>query len=243
MCTVSFIPVNGSAFFTSNRDEKDTRSRAMPPVTYPVPTGTLLFPRDTQAGGTWTALHENGNLVIFLNGAFRKHTPAPPYRMSRGLLLLTLAEAFMPAEEFRFIDLSGIEPFTAVIWQQGVLFECRWDGTEKYVQTPDPSVPRIWSSVTLYDDPVIRRREEWFSEWLQGCAEPAVGDILHFHQHAGDGDRHDDVLMERKGEVSTVSITCTEIGKERAIMRYLDMKDGSLHAAELPMRELNNAGR
>jgi hypothetical protein len=159
--------------------------------------------------------------------------------MSRGLVLLTLIRDPLPAEAFNTTRLTGIEPFTAVIWQEGRPFECRWDGREKHVLTPDPAVPRIWSSVTLYDEQVVLRREQWFADWLQQHPAPGMEEILHFHRHAGDGDGHDDLLMERKGKVSTVSITSVAIGQNRGVMRYLDMQDGTVHSAELALRCLN----
>ena len=66
MCTVTFIPSKEHILLTSNRDEKHWRSPAHAPARYPYSTGAILFPRDGDAGGTWFAVHENGNAVIFL---------------------------------------------------------------------------------------------------------------------------------------------------------------------------------
>src|SRR5688572_20600569 len=123
MCTVTYIPVNDSFFFTSNRDEKDWRTPALPPSVNEHHSGKILYPKDSNAGGTWIAGHENGNLVVFLNGAFVAHTPQPPYRKSRGLVLLDLIDHSTPFNSFLAINLNNIEPFTAVVRDNGRLFE------------------------------------------------------------------------------------------------------------------------
>jgi uncharacterized protein with NRDE domain len=104
MCTVSFIRVKEKVFLASNRDEKHFRSSAIPPTVYESETGKLLFPKDADAGGTWIAMHENGNAIIFLNGAFICHLPQPPYRLSRGVILLELITHSSPFNHFSKIN-------------------------------------------------------------------------------------------------------------------------------------------
>src|SRR5687767_6951963 len=159
MCTVTFIPTGDKIFITSNRDEKHWRSNALQPALYAGKTGDLLFPKDGDAGGTWIAAHENGNAIVFLNGGFVRHTPEPPYRKSRGLILLYLIDSPDPESAFNTLQLDRIEPFTAVIWSTGQLFECRWTGTQKYVTQLPVNQPHIWSSATLYDEEVAEKRK------------------------------------------------------------------------------------
>ena len=132
MCTVTFIPSGDKLYITSNRDEKHWRSSAFPPALYPFQSGILLFPKDGDAGGTWIAAHENGNAIVFLNGGFVCHQPTPPYRKSRGLVLLDLLDSANPVLSFSLWNLQQIEPFTAVIWNREQLFECRWDSAKKH---------------------------------------------------------------------------------------------------------------
>jgi len=225
MCTVSFIPVNNKIIITSNRDEKHWRSPAIAPKLYPLKTGNTLFPRDADAGGTWIAAHENGNAIVFLNGGFIKHEPKPPYRKSRGVVLIDLIDHENPYKQFIEIDLDNIEPFTAIIFDDEKLFECRWDGERKYNIELNAQQPHIWSSVTLYDDQVIAKRKKWFEEWIQENQVPSQDDILSFHQFTGDGDAHNDLLMDRDGIVFTVSITSIEMDEQNALMKYLDIKN------------------
>src|SRR3982751_4082457 len=112
MCTVTYIPANGKIFLTSNRDEKSRRFPAVPPQAYDFLSGRIYFPKDTNAGGTWIAVHENGNALVLLNGGFTFHESKPPYRLSRGLILLDLLQHESPFDYFRSINLDEIEPFT-----------------------------------------------------------------------------------------------------------------------------------
>src|SRR4026207_1194678 len=100
MCTVTFIPAKNGYFITSNRDEKYSRKRAIPPAMYTIGKSKLLFPKDTNAGGTWIALHESGNAAVILNGAFGRHAPQAPYEKSRGIILLEIIETMMPVVFF-----------------------------------------------------------------------------------------------------------------------------------------------
>jgi hypothetical protein len=225
MCTVTFIPVKESIFLTSNRDEKNWRTDALPPAIQEFGSGKMLFPKDGDAGGTWIASHCNSNVVIFLNGAFKGHTPTPPYRKSRGLILLDLIDHTTPFNCFMAINLNNIEPFTAIIRDNGHLFECRWDGQQKHYKEIDQSSPHIWSSSTLYSDEVIEKRRKWFEEWITANPEPTSKEILHFHEFTGDGDQENDLRMNRNGKVFTVSITLIEISDGQVSMEYLDLKN------------------
>lgn len=242
MCTVTFIPVRDKLYLTSNRDEKHWRSPAMAPVIYSLASGKLAFPKDGDAGGTWIAAHQNGNAIIFLNGAFVGHTPQPPYRKSRGLVLLDLIDSASPLNSYAAINLNNIEPFTAVIWDDQRLYECRWDGQQKHQRQLNHGRPHIWSSATLYSEEVVKRRKNWFNTWLHQHPAPSGADILHFHQFTGDGDRHNDLLMDRDGKVFTVSISQLEIAENLMTLHYLDLKNNKTFAQEL-LFEKSMAGR
>jgi hypothetical protein len=236
MCTVSFIPGSESVLLSSNRDEKHFRSDAIPPTNYAAESGQLLYPKDGDAGGTWIALHELGHAIVFLNGACVAHQPNPPYRMSRGQVLLQILRPGTPVESAQEINLDGIEPFTAVIWSNGSLYVLRWDGSARTLEKLDESRPHIWSSVTLYGPEIVAKRESWFQQWLSQNHHPSLSQTLDFHQFTGDGDAHNDLRMNRNGQVYTVSITGLEISSNRAIMKYLDLKNNQQFDQELLLR-------
>lgn len=242
MCTVTFIPGKDTIFLTSNRDEKLWRSVAIIPALYPMQSGDILFPKDADAGGTWVAVHANGNAVVFLNGAFKAHIPKPPYRKSRGLVLLELADTLSPYNTFLDINLHDIEPFTAIVWGDTGLFECRWDGKEKFHKQFDHSIPHIWSSSTLYDDAVIQKRKLWFEQWLADSGTITQEDILHFHEFTGDGDCNNDLKMNREGKVCTVSVTSISISEDAIYMHYLDLQLNQSFLKEMKLAK-SMAGR
>jgi uncharacterized protein with NRDE domain len=228
MCTVTFIPVAGKIFLTSNRDEKTVRQRALPPRFYVHNNIQLIYPKDGEAGGTWIALNENGHAGVLLNGAFTKHRPSPPYRKSRGIVFVDIIKTNAPLNQFLYAQLSGIEPFTIIILEQNNLFECRWTGDKKFYRQLNQDEPHIWSSATLYDNPTVKKRERWFMQWLAKESAPGFENILQFHRFAGDGDKHTDLLMNRGGTMHTVSITSIETDFKIGKMRYLDLSNDQM---------------
>ncbi|RYY17330.1 MAG: hypothetical protein EOO04_25575 [Chitinophagaceae bacterium] len=237
MCTVTFIPSEHSVILTSNRDEKQIRATAEYPAVFEFDSGKILFPKDADAGGTWIAVHENGNAIVLLNGGIIKHIPKPPYRKSRGLIVLDILDSQKPFQAFRTMSLDNIEPFTLIICDQGILYECRWDGENRHILKPDPREPHIWSSVTLYSPDVIAKREGWFRKWLKENNSPTQEDILLFHQFTGDGDAHNDLLMNRDGETFTVSITSLKLDRSVTRVTYLDLKNNHKLHAEIALQK------
>jgi Transport and Golgi organisation 2 len=237
MCTVTFIPAKDGVYLVSNRDEKHFRGDALPPEAYEFHTGKIVFPKDADKGGTWIAMHENGNAIVFLNGGKEAHMPEPPYRKSRGLVLLDLINANSAPEAFDRMDLTSIEPFTAVTWENSRLFELIWDGEEKHITEKDNSAPHIWSSVTLYEETTRSKRRRWFDDWLERTPDPQMEDILHFHQFTGEGDAHNDLMMNRDGKVFTVSITGMHLKRHYGQMQYLDLKNKKTSVSDLRFRQ------
>jgi uncharacterized protein with NRDE domain len=226
MCTVSYIPAGDKIFITSNRDEKLSRKNASAPVLSVYNGYKLIYPKDGNAGGTWIVMKENGDAAVLLNGAFIRHLPDPPYRVSRGIVLLDIIATERPSLTFSKTNLQDVEPFTIVLFESQNLYEFRWDGNEKFHRQLDAAKPFVWSSATLYDGFVIKKREQWFETFLSSNTQPTHLDILNFHRFTGDGDRHNDLLMTRDGIYSTVSITGILLTRDRGFMKYIDIKNG-----------------
>lgn len=232
MCTVTFIPLKDRVLITSNRDEQLIREPAALPEAIEMTTGKILFPKDGRAGGTWVALHNNGNAMVLMNGAFKKHKHNPPYRKSRGLIFLDIFDTPDPVIAFEKIDLQGIEPFTIVIWAYATLTEARWDGRDKFIIPLPATVPYIWSSATLYDDEVIALRKKWFSKWLEETPFITAETIRTFHEFGGNGDESISLKMNRNGLLQTVSITGIELLRNKAVMHYKDFLAGLVSVNE-----------
>lgn len=232
MCTVTFIPAKDRVLITSNRDETVMRAPAAMPEAWEFGTGKILFPKDGKAGGTWIGMHNNGNVMVLLNGGFARHIPTPPYRKSRGIIFLEILDSNDPKNEFEEIDLQDIEPFTLVLCQQGQLWETRWDGAHKFVIPRPANIARMWCSATLYDEAVIEKRKSWFAAWLKENPHPTAEDVRHFHEFAGEGDTYTDLRMNRDNLLMTVSITGIEVTHEKATMHYKDLNAGLLSVNE-----------
>jgi hypothetical protein len=235
MCTVTFVPVQDKYFITSNRDEKNARKLAIPPAVYQFESGKILFPKDGDMGGSWIASHENGNAAVLLNGALEKHIPQPPYRLSRGKIFLHVIASETPVMRFDSLNLERIEPFTLIVFEKGDLYECRWDGVKKYCQQLRSYRPYIWSSVTLYEEHIIQKRESWFASFLHETPNPSQQDVLYFHHFTGDGNKGHSLQMERENLYSTVSITGISLMPDRADIKYHDLKERKIYESEIEL--------
>ncbi|MBN8676110.1 MAG: NRDE family protein [Chitinophagales bacterium] len=240
MCTVSFIPVKDKFFLTSNRDEKYTRQKAIIPELITYKGSNIIFPRDADHGGTWIGLKENGDMGVLLNGAFLRHTASPPYRKSRGIIFLDVLATERPSVNFSKTDLTGIEPFTFILYEKNCLYEFRWNGIERYRRQLAANRPHIWSSVTLYDGTITRKREQWFAGFLNRNPNPTQTDILNFHRFSGDGDKRNDLLMSRDDVYSTVSISSILLTADRGSMKYIDLTTGKQAEIKIELTGLAN---
>ena len=226
MCTVSFVPSGNNFFFTSSRDEQAERPPALLPEQYTINGHEVLFPKDSKAGGSWIAVNESGHLAILLNGAIKKHLPEPPYRKSRGLVLLDLIGRDSPVDGFERSDFKGIEPFSVILFENEELWSGKWDGQMKWMESLSTRKPQIWSSVTLYDPAAIRKREHWFQDWLNQHDYPGTLDIVKFHQKGGQGDLENGISMNRNNQLYTQSISTVRLSPHMASFRYFDLHNG-----------------
>lgn len=233
MCTVTYIPQETGHFvLTSNRDESPERSPQW--VSQSERQGLkLVFPRDTGAGGTWIAAAADNRVACLLNGAFDKHRHEPPYRRSRGLMVLDFFE-FHDASAFAgTYDFQGIEPFTLVVVDNGELSELRWDGNCTHLKSLDAGSPQIWSSATLYPGEVGKMRETWFRKWLDGRKDFSLESIRTLHLNGGAGDLRNAFVMNRDDIVKTVSITHVIKRSSHIEMQYQDLLRNLHHQEQL----------
>lgn len=236
MCVVTYLPeADGGFILTSNRDESIRRPAAIPPRRYLVEEQLITFPKDAQAGGTWIATTKHRTLCL-LNGAFQKHAHRPPYRRSRGLVVLDAFSYDSPHTFAREYDFTAIEPFTLVMLDKTTdlltLHELRWDGTKAHFNCLTTDKPRIWSSVTLYSEAVVREREGWFQAWLDAPRADIAREIIAFHTSAGKGDPANDLRVDR-GNLKTVSITQIRAQSDGVSVFYQDFLHEGTHRLQV----------
>lgn len=234
MCTVTFIPKGKDEFIlTSNRDENAARSPKN--ITITERKTQLVFPRDNAAGGTWIAMSDTNKVICVLNGAFERHERNLPYRMSRGIMALQFFDYQRAEHFFDAFEFEGLEAFTMVIYDNGRLFDFRWDEAKRHIRELPTDDYHIWSSATLYEKPIRARREQWFADWLEKYDTYNLEAIMDFHYNAGDGDSWNDVIMNRNGLVQTVSVTNIIKTRQSAEMIYNDLLREEVKQAKIEL--------
>lgn len=223
MCTVSFVNANGKIIITSNRDEKTLRPNANEPQSYLVNNKNIIFPKDKKAGGTWFAVNENATVLVLLNGADEKHILKESYRKSRGLIVLELISSDSVIEEWRKIDLENIEPFTLVLFEEGKLYQLRWNETEKSTLQLDTNQSHIWSSSTLYPKEIREKRAQWFSTFLDTNPEVDADEMFGFHRYTEEGNTENGLVINRNDSLKTLSITQAVVEKNKVVIHYNDL--------------------
>jgi hypothetical protein len=227
MCTVTYIPHQDGIYLTSNRDEKTTRATAIFPSVYGAGAIRVVCPKDPKGKGTWIGAKNTGTAAVLLNGGFVKHHPKLEYGKSRGLIFMEVMLSRQPRVALQQMDLSDIEPFTLIIFEQGELNEFRWDGESKHEKILNAAQPHIWSSATLYNQTSAKKRKNWFENWMLDHPLADQKDILDFHRNGGDGNAYDGLLINRSELIKTVSISCLGLSKTGIRMNYFDLKTGT----------------
>lgn len=222
MCTVSFVCTNGNVILTSNRDEKVNRP-ALAPKRYCYNGKVVLFPKDPKAGGTWFAVSEDGVVVVLLNGAEEKHEVQPHYGKSRGLITLEICSATDTIQQWEILDLSTVEPFTLVVFENQKLFQLRWDGKLKSQQELSILGKHIWSSATLYTPEIRTFRKQWFETFIQDNPNPTPEEVLFFHQSTQGNNKEFGLVIDRNSILKTTSITQVIIEANKVNFGYHDL--------------------
>ena len=224
MCTLTYLPLKNEYIFTSNRDEHESRANTLFPVIEERNGMNIYFPQDPKAGGSWLASSNTQRIAILLNGAFERHKHRPPYRKSRGIILLD-SFSFPSLYDFeKNYDLSNIEPFTLIefdVSNGGNIIELRWDGEKPRIKELAADKPHIWSSAQLYSLEIRQRREEWFSKLLH--EEMDAEKLAHFHEFGQVMDIENNIKMDRGNGLRTISISQVVFYKEKTKFSYRNL--------------------
>ncbi|WP_016988853.1 NRDE family protein [Flavobacterium sp. ACAM 123] len=223
MCTVSFIKTDTKIIITSNRDEMVNRPSAIAPKKYIVNGKNVIYPKDPKAGGTWFVVDKKGTVLVLLNGADEKHTIKLNYRKSRGLIVLDIIGNASPRDFWNTIDLDNIEPFTIVLFQEQELFQLRWNGAKKEAIKLDTNKKHIWSSSTLYSKEIRKKRANLFQGFIEKKMMLSEVEMLDFHRHTEEGNKENGLVINRNGELKTLSITQSIIERNKLTVLHHDL--------------------
>jgi len=223
MCTVTLFPQgNHQYILTSNRDVAPDR-HADELLSQTINGQKIVYPKDPKAGGTWIAIGEKGRMVCLLNGGFIKHVVSPPYKKSRGLIVLDSFEWDSFEAFAKKYDFDNVEPFTLIgINPSEGYFELKWTGQMRFLRKLDNNMPIIWSSSTLYDRSIRLRRKTWFDQWLlEKNTSPEA--IIDFHLNGGEQDPVNGFIMNRSNKVCTTSISQVVYKNQKTRIRHTDL--------------------
>lgn len=228
MCTVAYIPLGGGEFLIgSSRDESPYRGAIKPPFIHSTDGGRNLAPLDQKGGGTWISFSEKGRFMVIMNGAFAPHKRRPPYQMSRGMVPYLFPEYPSAPEFCQKVDLTGVEPFTAIIIEnlhKTDLWEFKWDGCRKHLFEIRSDRPGIWSSDNLFRREVHQKRVKWLNDFLRANPYPGMRDLQSFFGEAGKDAAPADEQIDMKigDKVQSVSFTFASFSQDGWLVNYID---------------------
>lgn len=244
MCTVTYYPTQQGAIITSSRDEHLSRPQAIVPAPYIHHGVELIYPKDPKGGGSWLVIHPNGRVAVLMNGAENAHVSTPPYRLSRGLILLDIIQLEDFPSEIHQFQLEGIEPFT-LIWVHGnLLYQMRWNGKKTNLVQLRSENPVIWSSSTLYNPEMQKERQSWFLDWLkntdQSLSQQTINlkerqqRLMNFHQHTASNNKEFGLQIDRSNGMKTGSITSVALNWEEGAcsLHYYDLLNREQHQSQ-----------
>lgn len=221
MCTLTYIPLGKHNYlFTTNRDEQSDRHANLP-VNCLVDDEKVLYPEDKKEKGTWILCTATFSMCL-LNGAFNKYESNPPYKKSRGKVMLEFLKFNSTLDFILNYNFDGIEPFTIVIIRSNrelMLEELRWDGSNFHYRNLDPQKPAIWASCVLFDDENQNLRRIKFRNWLAG-SDFSQQSVLSFHKYMGVDDLFNTALINSENKVQTLSITQIRKLDNKLVMYY-----------------------
>lgn len=246
MCTVTVLPLAGGYLLATNRDESPHRGPALPPAPALIGGRQALFPRDSDAGGTWVAVDEAGHGLCLLNGDRSPAAPPPADPVSRGLLVLDLLArpghdaVWRTLNERRDTGELAVRSFKLLVLEPGtppglVL----WDGAElARERLPDAAV--VVSS-TWNSEEVHARRSQAFAA-LAEVPEPLRAERQRaWHSGHAPGVEGGDAysICMHRDDANSVSFTQVVVEAERVQMAYQSGSPclgGVVVAAELGRR-------
>ena len=221
MCTITMVPIENGYRVMHSRDELRTRSPEQAPAWRMLGNGLrACWPTDTDAGGTWVGVREDGFYLglVNLNAPDEELDAGRPEKAhrSRGGLIPMLMESDSVRDAIEHLtdtDLSGMKPFRLLIVgpvPDGGFASAiaRFGGLRVTMPASFEAVvrPRCLASSGLGDH-LVQCRLPLFRELVVPDPSPENQHAFHFHQWP---DRLEySVLMSREN-ARTASVTTVE---------------------------------
>lgn len=221
MCTVSFVPRSGGFYLAMNRDEKRTRSAALPPTVVHLGKRRAIFPREP-SGGTWIAANDAGVCIALINWHRIEREPVRAI-LSRGNVAMALAGKSSTAEiaiAIAALPLKTLRPFRliAIVPSEKLLTEWRWN-LNRLSASQHAWQPRHWFSSGFNEAEAERIRAAVCTEFAAAGVAPGHNALRKLHRSHAPRRGPFSICMHRADAV-TVSYTEVVVSAGRVIMRY-----------------------
>lgn len=228
MCILSIVKSARAIIITSNRDEQRSRKNSLAPEIIDLGERKAIIARDAQAQGTWLLTDNLGRTAILLNGAFENHIPAPPYRESRGIILMNLFREDNFKTAFLFYNLENIEPFQVIYLDTDQAFRCVWDGNQKHLFAIDLSTPQVFFSPTLYSKEQQEEKRNHFFKTIQELDSIDAAQLLEIHSIQNSDSFDLNFFMSREHQ-TTKSISQVELNSTHSNYVHWQSWDNQKH--------------
>lgn len=215
-----------------NRDEKRTRTEALPPIRRKFGERTAILPIDPLSRGTWIGVNDAGLALCILNATVRADRPwttrmrTAPIR-SRGQIIPSLLDCESVGEAIdraAAIESSEFPPFRLIAASRTHLGVVASDqNVVRVQQLRRLQSPFMATSSGLGDELVDPLRRELFGECLRNCVDASEAQ-QRFHAHQWPDRKHLSVQMAR-ADARTVSRTFVEVGCDFVRMTYLSLAE------------------
>jgi hypothetical protein len=222
MCTLSWLrtPTGYDVFF--NRDERRARQPATPPVADRLRGVAFVAPRDGDAGGTWLLVNAFGTTVALLNGDPEGERAAAAPVVSRGSLVLDLADASSAAQMARRLStrqLGSFHPFTLAVFERERLpTRFVWaEGQLRAAPLADVDVPLASSSLV----PAAARRARARELRRLAAQGPLTPERLAEYHRSHRPARGPLSPCMHRADAETVSYATISVGRDAARFAYV----------------------
>lgn len=226
MCTVTFIGRKNGYALGTNRDERLSRAKGLPPAVQQRGGCKVMAPVEP-SGGTWIALNDLGVCFALINWyAMVTNGPAKP--VSRGNIIPSVIQASSIGDAERLlarVQLKRIKPFRliGVFGNTRQIVEWRWDG-DRLLARKHGWGRRQWIS-SGFDEPQAQRvRSRIFRSALNLSKVGSLQWLRRLHGSHRPENGPFATCMHR-ADAATVSYTEVVATPRQSVLRY---HDGSL---------------
>lgn len=221
MCTISFVPNLRGFYLAMNRDEKFTRSTALPPAIVDLADHRAIFPREPE-GGTWIAANDDGVCLALINWHRVERQPVRSIA-SRGQVVKALAAKSSDEEiaaGLAALPLRRLRPFRliAIIPSEQRVTEWRWDldrlSTRKHAWES-----RHWFSSGYNELQAERQRNRICKSAQNDASAGRLSWLRRLHRSHSPKRGPFSICMHRP-DAATVSYTEVAVSPRHVAMRY-----------------------